>query len=146
MDEEKLKQLLDKYEAWNTHCRPITLKIKDWKQGKEYDLVYADSETFWEVHGEHYHFGAGLYLIYKPQLLVDKVSRVDYNDGPAHPGKTYKDLSLEELSKMVVVRYHFDFHELRNMGNEKRAFRWVSTTRQGENKPEFIIEQVEDKV
>lgn len=141
MEKQQLEELLDKYEIWNTHGHDVTLQIKEWKEGKEYDLVSTNwQRLFYPREGTHYHFGSTLYLIYKPKLIVDTVSDINYDDGPAPKGRSHTNLQLDEQKKQVIVTYTWDNLQRKASESKIKKFRWVTIKRQG-RKPEFRIEE-----
>jgi hypothetical protein len=143
MEKQQLEELLDKYEEWNTHGKDVTLKVKNWQQGTEYDLVYADSKRwFIPLEGAHYHFYSQLYLIYKPKLLVRTVDDLDYDDGPAPNLEAYTELNIQEQKTKVILKYRVNLKKDLIGELKTKKFRWVMTKRQGK-KPEFHIEEAD---
>ena len=142
MEKQRLEQILQKYEKWNRQGLKTTLEIVDWKQGKDYDLIFADSQEFWDIYPvSHYHYGSELYLIYKPKSIVKKVSNVEYGDGPTYPKKTYTDTTLEEKEEGVIIKYQWNLPDGEN-GNKIKEYRWVAIIKQGEKEPEYEIEEI----
>jgi len=146
LEKQQLEELIEKYEIFKEYNRYSTRQIKNWKQGREYDLAYTDSRTIWSPDGKtHYHFSHELYLIYKPQSAVCKASQIGTKDFPFPPEEIYTELELEEQEKQVIVKWLWNIPKIKEYDNPARKenrtskFQWVATIKQGEKEPTYEI-------